>query len=169
MILCMANITMLEVNSMDFITPFIEWLLQSDYIRNNKLFLNATEAQDNNVQIVMQQIADNQITHYVDGSRSYSITFFINSYKSANTNQLVKNMLSENENISDVLEVSKIIKFVTDMNKKGNYPIFADNITVEKVYCQYKTPATPAFDNSMTPILAKFTIPIVCEVYEDVT
>lgn len=153
---------------MDLVTPFIEWLLQSDYIKNNKLFLNAIEAQDNNVQIVTQQIADNQVTEYIDGSKKYPITFFINNYKSVSYNQLVKSMIEGNENVAELLDVQKIIEFVKDMEKQGNYPQFADNITVEKVYCRYKTPSTPAVDNSFTPALAKFTIPIVCEVFEDV-
>lgn len=154
---------------MNFVTPFIEWLLQSDYIKNNKLFLNAIEAEDNNLQIVTQQIAENQITKYVDGSKSYPITFSINNYKSVSYGQLVKTMLDGNENITDMLDVSKIIEFVNDMNEQGNYPAFADNITVEKAYCQYQTPSTPAIDSGVYPALAKFTIPIVFEVYQDVT
>lgn len=153
---------------MNFITPFITWLLQSDYIKNNKLFLNAIEAADNNLQIVTQQITENQVTKYVDGSKSYPITFSINNYKSVSYSQLVKTMLEGNENITDLLDVSKIIEFVNEMNQKGNYPIFADNIMVEKAYCQYKTPNTPAVDGSLSPALAKFTIPIVFEVFEDV-
>ncbi|MBO5726136.1 MAG: hypothetical protein J6S00_03610, partial [Clostridia bacterium] len=121
---------------MDFVTPFITWLLQSKYIKNNKLFLNAIEAQDNNVQIVTQQIAENQVTRYVDGSKSYPITFNINIYKSISYGQLVKTMLNGNENVSDLLDTSKIIEFVKDMDSKKNYPAFADNITVEKIYCQ---------------------------------
>lgn len=152
---------------MDFITPFIKWLLQSEYIKNNKLFLNAIEAEDSNLQIVTQQIADNQIKKYVDGSKSYPVTFSINNYKSISYNQVVKTMLEGNENINDMLDVTKIIGFVKEMDEKGNYPLFADNITVEKAYCQYKTPSTPAIDSGVSPALAKFTIPIVFEVYED--
>ena len=152
---------------MDFITPFIEWLLQSDYIKNNKLFLNAVEAKDNNVQIVTQQVAENQITKYLDGSKSYPLTFSINNYKSVSYNQLVKSMVSGNENVTDILDAQKIIEFVKQMEKEGKYPQFANNITVEKVYCQYNTPNTPAIDSSLSPALAKFTIPIVFEVFED--
>lgn len=152
---------------MDFITPFIEWLLQSEYVKQNKVFLNAIQAQDNNLQVVTQQIADNQVTKYVDGSKSYPITFSINNYKSISYNQVVKTMISGNENLNDILDVVQIIEFVKEMERKGNYPIFADNITVEKVYCQYKTPNTPAIDGSLSPALAKFTIPIVFEVFED--
>ena len=152
---------------MDFITPFIEWLLQSDYIRKNKLFLNAVEAKDDTKQVVTQQIAENQTTVYVDGSKSYTITFSINDYKSVSYSQLVKTMVQGNENVADILDVQKIIKFVKDMESKGNYPNFGDRIVVEKVYCQYNTPSTPTIDSSVSPALAKFTIPIVFEVFED--
>lgn len=152
---------------MDFITPFIEWLLKSNYIKNNKVFLNAVEAQDNNVQIVTQQIAENQVTKYIDGSKTYPITFSINNFKTISYNQIVKSMVSGNENISDWLDVSKVIEFVNEMEDKKQYPIFPNGITVEKVYCQYNTPNTPAIDSSSSPALAKFTIPIVFEVFED--
>ena len=152
---------------MDFITPFIKWLLQSDYIKQNKVFLNAIEAQDNNVQIVTQQISKNQITNFVDGSKSYPITFSINNYKSISYSQIVKNMVEGNENLADLLDAAKVIEFVGEMEKQGNYPLFDDNITVEKVYCQYNIPNTPAIDSSISPALAKFTIPIVFEVFED--
>lgn len=152
---------------MNFTTPFIEWLLQSNYIKNNKLFLNAVQAQENNVQIVTQQIADNQVTEYVDGSKEYPITFFINNYKMIDYDQMIKTDIPMNGNIEILLDVQKIIEFVKNMEKQGNYPKFSDNIRVEKVYCQYNTPSTPAIDSSYSPALAKFTIPIVCEVFED--
>ncbi len=152
---------------MDFISPFLKWLLQSDYIKNNKLFLNATSAQDSNVQVITQQIPENQVKRFIDGSKTYPITFSINTFKSVSYNQIVKTMIEGNENVEDILDVQKIIEFVKEMEAKGNYPVFADNITVEKIYCQYNTPSTPAVDSSFSPALAKFTIPIVCEVFED--
>ena len=154
---------------MDFVTPFINWLLQSGYIKSNKLFLNAIKEQDDNIQIVTQQISDNQVKTYVDGSKSYPVTFFINNYKTVSFDQIVKNRVSGNENLSGLLDTTKIIDFVNDMEEQGNYPLFADNIIVEKVYCRYNTPSAPAIDSSIFPALAKFTIPIVCEVFEDVT
>ena len=76
-------------------------------------------------------------------------------------------MVEGNENVTDILDASKIIEFVEEMESKGNYPSFDDKITVEKVYCQYNTPSSPAVDSGMSPALAKFTIPIVFEVFED--
>ena len=152
---------------MDLITPFIKWLLKSDYIKKNKLFLNAIKAQDGNIQIVTQQVSDNQIRRFVNGSKSYPLTFSIVQFKSASYNPLVKTKLGSDENLSDIIDVHKIIEFVKEKESKGDYPVFSDKITVEKVYCQYNTPPTPAFDGSLSPALAKFVIPIVFEVYED--
>lgn len=121
------------------------------------------------MQIVTHQIAQSQVKEYIDGSKRYPITFSIMNYKSVSYNQLVKTKIDGNENVADILDVAQIIEFVKEMDEQGNYPVFANNITVEKIYCQYNTPPTPAVDSGVSPALAKFTIPIVCEVYEDVT
>lgn len=152
---------------MDLVTPFVKWLLQSDYIKNNKLFLNAIQAKDNNLQIITQQVVENQVKKFVDGSKAYPITFSIASFKSASYNPLIQTRVGADENLSDILDVSKIIEFVKEMDEQGDYPAFTDNITVERAYCQYNTPPTPAIDSSLNPVLAKFVIPIVFEVYED--
>ena len=152
---------------MDLVTPFITWLLKSDYIKSNKLFLNAVRAQDDNLQIITQQVAENQIQKFVDGSKAYPITFSLVTFKSASYNPLVETKINGDENLSDILNVSKIIEFVKKQDEQGDYPVFSDNITVEKAYCQYNTPPTPAIDSGLNPILAKFVVPIVFEVYED--
>lgn len=153
---------------MDFITPFINWLLKSDYIKRNKLFLNAIRAQDGNIQIIPHQVSENQIKRFVDGSKSYPLTFSIVHFKSASYNPLLKTKLGADENLSDILDINRIIEFVKDMERQGEYPIFSENITVEKACCQYSTVPTPAFDGSLSPVLAKFVLPIVFEVFEDV-
>lgn len=153
---------------MDYVTPFITWLLKSPYIKKNKLFLNAIHAQDGNIQIITQQVAENQIKRFVDGSKEYPLTFSIVQFKSASYNPLVKTKLSADENLSDIIDINKIIEFVKEMDTKGDYPEFSDNITVQRAYCQYNTPPTPAFDGSLSPVLSKFIIPVVFEVYEDV-
>ena len=60
-----------------------------------------------------------------------------------------------------------VIDFVKEMENKHDYPLFADNISVDKVYSQNATPSTPTIDGSLTPPLAKFTTSIVFEVFEN--
>lgn len=148
---------------MDYISPFIKWLLQSEYIKNNKLFLNAAEAQDSNIQIVSQQIARNEDKRYVDGSVLHKVRFTVFDFKSISFNQLLKTMLDSNENISDLLEVGNINEFVGQMEEDRNYPDFGERYEVQSVYCEYSTPSTPTIDSNA---LAKYSIPIVCEVLE---
>lgn len=147
---------------MDYTSPFIKWLLQSEYIKNNKLFLNTVQAQDNNIQIVTQQIARNEDKRFVDGSVLHKVRFTIFDFKSISFNQLIKNMLDSNENISDLLEVGNINDFISDMDAKGNYPDFGKGYEVQSIYCEYNTPSTPTIDNN----LARYSIPVVCEVLE---
>lgn len=148
---------------MDYTSPFIKWLLQSEYIKNNKLFLNTVQAQESNIQIVTQQISRNEDKRFVDGSVLHKVRFTIFDFKSISFNQLIKNMLDSNENISDLLEVGNINDFISDMDAKGNYPDFGRGYEVQSIYCEYSTPSTPTIDNN----LARYSIPVVCEVLED--
>lgn len=147
---------------MDYITPFIQWLLKSEYIKNNKLFLNAVEASDSNIQIVTQQISRNEAKHYVDGSVLHKVRFTVFDFKSISFNQLLKTMVDKNENVTDLLEVGNINEYVKAQNESGVFPDFGVGYEVESIYCEYSTPSTPSIDNT----LAKYSIPIVCEVLE---
>ena len=151
---------------MDFVTPFIEWLLKSEYIKGNKLFLNAVQAQDNNIQIVTQQISKNEDKEYVDGSVLHRVRFHILNYKSVSFDRLMTGAPASNENIATLLEVSKIIDFVQNMEAQRNYPDFGEKYEVQSICCEYNNPSSPAFQSGTSPALAKFTIPIICEVLE---
>lgn len=147
---------------MDYITPFLEWLLKSDYIKNNKLFLNAIEAADNNIQIVSQQISRSQDKRFCDGSVLHKVIFTVFDFKSISFNQLVKTMIDRNENVTDLLEAGQIIDYVKEQNKKGIYPDFGDGYEVQEIYTSYASPSTPSIDNA----LARYSIPIICEVMD---
>ena len=149
---------------MDYVTPFLKWLLNSDYIRGNKLFLNAVEAKDNNIQIVTQQITRSQDKEYVDGSVLHRIVFTVFDFKSISFNQLVKTMVENSENVVDLLEAGQIIDYVEQRNKEKDFPDFGKDFEVQRIYSEYGSPSTPSVDG--TAQLAKYSIPIVCEVLD---
>lgn len=140
--------------------------MQSDYIKNNKLFLNAVQATERNIQIVTQQIAKNQDIEYIDGSVLHKVVFTVFDYKSISFNQFIASMGTGNQNVDSLLEAGNIINFVEQMEKEQNYPDFGEKFEVQKIYCAYSTPSTPSVDSSISPALAKYSIPIVCEVLE---
>ena len=149
---------------MDFTTPFIKWLLKCKYLKNNKLFLNAAKAENNNTQIVTQQINRDESKEYVDGSTLHKVVFTLFDYKSIQFAQLFNAMIDKNENVEKLLEVGAINDFISKMELKGDYPNFGDEYEVQRIYCKYLTPSSPTIDGNLS--LAKYSIPIVCEVLE---
>ena len=146
---------------MDFTTPFLEWLITCPSIKNNRLFLNAVEAKDNAIQVVTEQINTNEDENYIDGSVLHRVLFTIFDFKSINFQMLVKTMLENNENVADLLEVGAINDWIVTQNLAKNYPTF-DGWEVQRIYPVYRTPSTPTIDNDN--LLARYSIPIVCEV-----
>lgn len=152
---------------MDFLTPFLNWLLTCPYIRKNKVFLNTLKAQDSNIQIVTQQIARSQSKNFVDGSHLHRVIFTVFDYKSPSFNQLVKTMLENNENVADLLDCGNLIDWVEEQRKTRNFPQFTGNFECYDIYTEYLTPSTPTTDNSGNAPLSRFSTPIICEVFEN--
>lgn len=151
---------------MDYITPFIKWLLTCPYVRKNKVFANALQAQKDNIEIVTQQISRSQDKRYIDGSVLHRVVFTVFDYKCISFNQIVKTMVDKNENISALLETRQIIDWIAEQRKNGNYPNFGDSYKVQDIYTEYSSPCTPSIDNSTTPPLARYSLPIICEVLD---
>ena len=150
---------------MDFITPFTEYILQCDSVKNNKLFINAVaNAQDGAKQLVTSQIDLAQDKEYVDGSVLHKVIFTVFDFKSISFSSIVKSMLKKNKNIESLLEVQSLIDWISKQEKKRNYPDFGSDYEVEKIETTYLTPSTPAIDSTATPETAKYSIPIVCYV-----
>lgn len=150
---------------MDFITPFAKFIMQCDSVKNNKLFLNFVKNQQNGIkQIVTSQIDRAQDKEYVDGSVLHKVIFTVFDFKSIGFNALIAD-LSKNENIETLLEVQDFIDWIAEQERLQNYPDFGVNYKVEKLESTYLSPSTPAFNNN-TPEIAKYSIPIVCWLWD---
>lgn len=147
---------------MNLAQPFISWLLGNSEVSGNKLFLNAVTAEENAIQVVSEQINKAEDIEYIDGSVLHKVIFTIFDHKSISFNQLMKTQLDKNENIDDLLNVGSICDWISEQDKLKNYPDFGANFEVQSLYPQYLTPSTPTIDNG----LAKYSIPVVCEVLE---
>lgn len=149
---------------MDYITPFLEWILNCDFFANNKIFLNQAQAESQNLQIVTNQIYHNEIQHFADGGVLKRIRYTINCYLAINDNQLVKTDIENNENIDSLNALNEIISYVKEQENEQNYPDFGEDIEVQTIYTEYESPSTPMIDTESEPTLALFTIPVICEV-----
>ena len=149
---------------MDYITPFLEWILNCDFFANNKIFLNQAQAEDQNLQIVTNQIYHNEMRYYADGGVLKRIRYTINCYLAINDNQLVKTDIENSENIDSLNALNEIVSYVKEQENEQNYPDFGEDIEVQTIYPEYESPSTPIIDNDSEPSLALYTIPVVCEV-----
>lgn len=149
---------------MDYITPFLEWILNCDFFANNKIFLNQAQAEDQNLQIVTNQIYHNEMRFYADGGVLKRIRYTINCYLAINDNQLVKTSIENNENIDSLNALNEIVAYIKEQENEQNYPDFGENTEVQTIYPEYESPSTPMIDNDSEPALALYTIPVVCEV-----
>ena len=151
---------------MNFVAPFINFLLECEYISKNKLFLNAISGDINAIQIVTSEIDRKQDKEFVDGSVLHKVLFTVFDYKSISFNQLVRTMLENNENINDLEDTQNIVDFIVEQEKQRNYPDFGSDYEVEKIEPTYLTPTTPSIDSTGQNPLAKYSIPIVCHVMD---
>ena len=149
---------------MDYITPFLEWILNCDFFASNKIFLNQAQAEDQNLQIVTNQIYHNEMRFYADGGVLKRIRYTINCYLAINDNQLVKTSIENNENIDSLNALNEIVAYIKEQENEQNYPDFGENAEVQTIYPEYESPSTPMIDNDSEPALALYTIPVVCEV-----
>lgn len=147
---------------MNFITPFLEWLIQCPTVAQNRVFLNAINAADDDIQVVTQEVSRAEDKEYIDGSVLHRVVFTIFNFKSISFNMLVKNMISRQENVQDLLAVGDISDWVVQQERLKNYPVLPEGYEIERIYPIYRTPSTPTIDNE----LARYSIPIVCEVLE---
>lgn len=150
---------------MDFVTPFFEWLLKCDYIKNNPIFANAIQAGQNKIEVVTEQVNQNEIIEYVDGTRLLKVRFTIFNFKSFTFQQLIQSMIANNENIENLLDVGKICDYVTTADESREYPDFGTRYEVQRIYPQYLTPSSPTVDN--TAEIMRYSVPIVCEVFDN--
>lgn len=150
---------------MDFVTPFINFLLTDDEISKNKLFVNAVKASANNIGVVTSAIDRNQSQHFVDGSWRHTLTFTINNYKPISQQQLMTASISGNLNIENLIDPQKIIDFIEQSNENGNFPYFGTDYEVEEMRSVNLTPPTPTVTDTDNP-LAKFALPIEIVIYQ---
>ena len=145
---------------MDKNEAIINYLMQCPSVKNNPLFFNFATVKDDNKQLLTT--ANDKVVNkpFVDGSVQKRYTFTIINYKSVIYQALVKEPGYPNENVEDLLDVQSIIDWVTEQNKKRNFPDFGADYTVDEILALTDNPTLNGVDTSVQPPLAKYSISI---------
>lgn len=139
----------------------IDFLQTMDYIKDNPLYFNFINAEDNKKQLVT--LADDVILNapFIDGSVEKRFTFTLIDYKSVNYNPLVVGVQDySDENVDDMIDVQSIIDWVEDQAELRNFPNFGEDCIIDSMEALSNQPNLNGVDTSVTPALARYSISI---------
>lgn len=147
--------------SVDKNQALIDYLQQCPQIRDNPLFFNFAEAEDNNKQLLI--VANDKMTdkRYIDGSVQKRFTFTIIDYRSVAYQALATGM--NDENVEEMLDVQGIIDWIEIQDANKNYPSFGADCIIDSISSQTDNPNLNGVDTSLRPAIAKYHISIVID------
>ena len=145
---------------MDKNKAIIKYLMQCPTIKNNPLFFNFGEVEDNSKQIVTTSTDKNIESPYIDSSVLKRYTFTIIDYRSVIYQALVTIEGYDNENVEDMMDVQSIIDWIDEQNDNYNFPDFGNDCVVEEITALTDIPNLNGVDKDSSPNLAKYSIAI---------
>lgn len=145
---------------MDKNQAIIDYLIQCPQIRDNSLFFNFSEAQDNNKQIVTVANDKRLNKQFIDGSELKRFTFTIIDYRSIAYQAVVKQSGFPNENVEEMFDVQGIIDWIDEQNDNMNYPNFGANCQIDSIKAVTDNPNLNGIDTSVKPAIAKYSVSI---------
>lgn len=138
----------------------INYLMTCPTVKNNKLFFNFAEEEDNSNQIVVNGDDSRLSKPFVDGSVMKLYTFTMLMYKAVAFNPVVKKPTKVDQNVTDLSEVQDLIDWIVVQNSNLVFPNFGPSCIIESVETQTDKPILNGVDTSSNPPLAQYSVVI---------
>lgn len=151
---------------MDKSQAVLNFLQTCPTIKENPLFFNFGNIQNNAHQAITR--SDDVALHrpYIDGSVQKRFTFSVDSFKSVAYNPVVQGL--SDENLEDFQDVQAILDWINAQDSLQNYPAFDSECIIEKMRTLTTKPDLVGVDTSVTPPMAVYRISIQID-YIDTT
>lgn len=148
---------------MDKNQAVIDYLLTCDAIYNSPLYFNLANIKNGVNQLLKLSDDKNIEKPYIDGSvlKRYSLTII--SYLTISNNPIVKVENIDNENVTDMANVQKLIDWIANQERLKNYPNFGENCLVEKISTTTNNPRLDQIDATQSNPLARYSFTIQVE------
>lgn len=138
----------------------IEFISNCPYIRDNPLFFNFINAEEDNNQIVTTSNDIMVNRPYIDGSVLKRYTFTIVNFKSISDTELVQGDDISNENVDDMLDLQGLIDWIDEQNEAHNYPDFGTTCEIQQMITTSENPRFDGVNTAITPALAMYSVAI---------
>lgn len=138
----------------------IDFLLDCPQIKNNRLFFNFINGENNDKQIITISNDRNIQRPYIDGSILKRYSFTIIDFRSASYQAIPKAEGYPSENVEKMLDVQSILDWVNSQADAGIFPDFGEDCIIDDMRTSSDTPNLNGVDTNVKPSLAKYSISI---------
>ena len=138
----------------------IDYIITCPTILNSPLYFNFINAKNDTNQFFTESTDTYTNRNFVDGSVEKIYTFTILTFKSAADIAVVKMSGYENENLSDLSDIQKLIEWITEQNEARNFPDFGEECIIDSIETTTEQPKFEGIDEQITPPLAVYSTSI---------
>lgn len=138
----------------------IDYIITCPTILNSPLYFNFINAKDDTNQLFTNSTDTYTNRNFIDGSVEKLYTFTIITYKSAADIAVVKQSGYENENLSDMSDIQKLIEWITEQNEARNFPDFGEDCIIDSIETTTEQPKFEGINEQITPPLAVYSTSI---------
>lgn len=138
----------------------IDYIITCPTILNSPLYFNFINAKDDTNQFFTESTDTYSNKPFIDGSVEKIYTFTILTFKSAADIAVVKQSGYENENLSDMSDIQKLIEWIAEQNKLRNFPNFGEECIIDSIETTTEQPKFEGIDEQITPPLAVYSTSI---------
>lgn len=136
----------------------VEFLQTCPTIKDNPLFFNFGNVEDNAHQLTINSDDVALQKPYIDGSVLKRYTCSIDSFKSVACIPVLE--VNTDENIEDLAEVQNLLDWINEQGENFNFPNFGESISVEEMKTLSAKPVLLGVESSLNPPMAIYRITI---------
>ena len=148
---------------MDKNKAIITYLLTCADIYNSPLYFNLADVKDG-INSIIQQANDRNVERpYIDGSVKKRYWITLQCFVSITNNPIVKAAGIDNENVTEVADIQKLIDWIVTQNDNKNFPNFGTDCIIDEIRTTTDNPRLDQIDATTSTPLARYSFTIVVD------
>lgn len=137
----------------------ITYLWHCPAIKQNPIFFNYGEKEDNNQLFITVANSIDVEKKFIDGSKECVYTFTMVFYKSASYNPVIEGL--SDENMEEFIDIQSIADWIDEQNDNNIFPDFGKDCVIDSIETLTNMPITDrntSEDENAQPALAQYSL-----------